>query len=521
MLLLEHSQAEGNQKIIDFPFLQNENTFCILMSTLPSWLDAQQVYPDVVAQGSAFIDNTIEKLSSILARFHASSEAALGSGSASPCSPASPGAEKPWEGLDSEGRSQFTALARELAASISGDLAAARAFLGTLLVADVKAGEYREGLARGQGELARLGAVIGALPPVPGGGAPYSGAAAAAAAAAASLPPLPTPLTPRSAASAALAATPLAAAQLALEAYRECLVRTLDLLEAAAEGRSSLPTSNVLGALEATCGAVYTAEGRLKEALQACSDRCRDAAASVGPLARALAAARAEARARAASLNARVHSLEAALGSAKQALSTIQAAGQRPVHLRTVLGYARTLAPPPAAGAGGGAGGAAAAAAAAAAPTGAQVAATLTARLQALHSGRGEEEGSVVLGGERVLLRELSVARQEGGGSGGGGGLGPGEGLGAAASDLAPKLCSGGGMDVEEEPAQSAAAAAAAPSIPAPAPQLNLATAIRALTAAQRAQLLALLPPGWRPGQPLPPHIPDVATLLQQVTGPA
>lgn len=43
--------------------------------------------------------------------------------------------------------------------------------------------------------------------------------------------------------------------------------------------------------------------------------------------------------------------------------------------------------------------------------------------------------------------------------------------------------------------------------------------AIAKLAPAQRKQLLAMLPPGWRPGQPLPPGTPDLLTLVRQLTG--
>lgn len=39
---------------------------------------------------------------------------------------------------------------------------------------------------------------------------------------------------------------------------------------------------------------------------------------------------------------------------------------------------------------------------------------------------------------------------------------------------------------------------------------------IAKLDRAARARLLAFLPPGWRPGQPLPDGLPDLATLLMR-----
>jgi hypothetical protein len=64
-------------------------------------------------------------------------------------------------------------------------------------------------------------------------------------------------------------------------------------------------------------------------------------------------------------------------------------------------------------------------------------------------------------------------------------------------------------------------AAPPAPPPPAapPAPLPPIPTLIAALNPQQRAALRALLPSGWRPGEPLPPHLPDLRTLLQRVQG--
>ena len=64
-------------------------------------------------------------------------------------------------------------------------------------------------------------------------------------------------------------------------------------------------------------------------------------------------------------------------------------------------------------------------------------------------------------------------------------------------------------------PASSAAGAGASGASAAAGSVIGL---LAKLTPDQRKALLARLPPGWRPGQPLPPGTPDLATLIRQIT---
>ena len=473
---------------------------------LPPWLETQ-TYPDVNSLVSAFIDSTIERLSLILASFHSAAKAmidadvaaqavkAAAAASAAPGAAAAAGAmdeasspEPPtraaitWGGLDAESRAAFAELAREQVDGLSSDLSRARAVLLGVAIADVRDSDFSEGMHAAQGELARLGKLIGALPPVPG--APVYAPPARPLPSAA-----PPPAPPQSPMSAFLAATPLSTAMLALEAYRECLVRVVDFLEAAAEGRSSLPSADILGALEAMCASVYTAEARLKESLQACGERCRRGREEVLPLAKGLAAARAEARARAVSLNSRVTDLEAALGSARHALATLQTAAARPLALGSVLAMSKTLAPPsPLPPLPGGTPPSAAglsALQAQLAPSAQQIAFSLTARLQNMHAGRGGEETTVFLGDTEVAIGSIPLAT-------------------TASSPLAPTPQQHSMSEINEEEARgqsasgsSSSSSSSSSSLSSSSAKPSLQSLIQGLTAAQKAKVVAGLPKNW------------------------
>ena len=395
---------------------------------------------------------------------------------------ASASPEEPrWAGLAAPARAQLASRARSQVHALAATFARARELLAALPAARHSDAAFAEAAAAARSELLRLRALADALPPPPG--APSSA------------PPQPVPPSPPLRPSPDQVPPPLAAATLALEAYRESLLRALEFLEAAAVGQAALPPRDIAGALDGVLEAALRGEEGLNAA-SACLARAeKRARVEAAPLEAQLAAARAEAAARAASLCSRSQELEAALSSARCALRGLREGAAQPVELGALLEMGARLA-----GAGGGGG-----------PTSAQLAGSLCVRLRQQLAGRlvhVHDATFAAPGLPPLPLAELQAAAAAAAAAGAGG-EGTKEG---ASTDLQRE-------DTVMEPPVVATTSAPLQAVPAPAPLPPIMSLITALTPQARAALLALLPPGWRPGQPLPPHLPDLRTLLARVGG--
>lgn len=379
-----------------------------------------------------------------------------------------------WEGVTLASRGDFTALAQKEVVEISDALGQLVSYLTGCSVIHLTEMAFSQGVASGREEYVRVSRVIAALPPIPG--APVY-----------KPPTFPSQsLAPSTATSGGGVsdATPGALALASVEAYREALVKAVDFLGAAAEGLASLPTKNVTGALESLQMALLTREDALRAAVEVCTARVGVAAKVVAPLGKALVAAQGEARVRSEALNARIVELELALGDAREALRACNHATSHPLGFQTILTLARNLSPQ------------------IHAPPHALLAQTLSAKL----SNSPVDDFMVALPG---LTMPVNLAdfplKPKGGGVGGEGG-----GRDAKDEEMGGQEEEGEKMGVPPPPPPPIVA-------PPQQPPENLVSLIKALTVKQRTHLLSLLPPGWKPGQPLPPHIPDMRTLLEQV----
>ena len=463
--------------------------------------------------------------------------------------------------LPAESRARLTARVRDESNHLRVAFSRARAALDALpRIVRLTRAQVRAGVARDTEELSRLLRAVDALPPV-------RGAAAWA---------RPSAATPSVVGGAAEAYAPSAAdddgdddsdtppyvsAVFTLEAFRGALFETLASLEAAAAGRADLgaiaglhksaedrgTSSGVAAALDALLERALRGEEPLTASYTACSAACAFEAAVCAPLAATIADVRAEAAARADAAANAARNLEAALAAARSAVSALEAAKRRPVALEHVLALAANLAvvegpPPP----GWVPGAPLPPYTLPPCPTPQELMATLHAavdvaldevtRVRAVNAPARSRappwtspDGQLVVDVEAFVQERLRGGAAEVAGAdepmtGGGEGTGVGTAGGAGAAEGAGAADGSVGVDADARVTVGGGAAAGREvqaSVAAPASGFSTATfmkAVAALTAAERAQLKALLPPGWAPGLPLPPGLPDIHTLLLSVS---
>ena len=360
-----------------------------------------------------------------------------------------------WQGVTASSRGEFSQLVRKDVNDMSVALSSLWEYLSGCSVLQVTEQAFWEGLCDGHAEIARLSRVISALPPVPGAPA-YAPRIS---------PPLPSP-TPLSTGTPCGNATPCDRALAAMEAYRESLVRAVDFLGAAAEGLATLETKNVTSALENLQLALLTCEDTLKGAVESCTSRVTFARKIALPLGDALGKAQMEASARVNFINAQIIELESALGEAREAMRACKHASLHPLHPHSVLRLARNLAH----------------------PHHATPMSLLSQSISSRLTRQPREDTFITLPGisSLVNLGTLSVTETS--------------------------------MEEEVVPITHQHQSSQQP-LPERQPSENVLAVLKSLTSKQRSHLLSLLPHGWRPGQPLPPNIPDFSTLLTTVRG--
>jgi hypothetical protein len=421
-----------------------------------------------------------------------------------------------WTGLSADARARLASQSRSQVHALGAAFSRARELIAAQRASAETAASFAAGVAAAQGEVARLRALARALPPPASGATPAQPPEAPQHA----HPLQPLPLQPATSAPPAMRAT------LALEAYREALLRALAFLEAAAVGGAALPPGDVAGALDGVLEAALRGEAGLGAAAEGMASAESRAAREGTPLAAAVDTARGDARARVAAACARSRELDAALVGARAALAALRAAQTHPLHIGLVLSSAAALA-----GSGGGGG-----------PADGALAGALTNRLRQQLAGRlplGHSSAFPLPGALPPLqLRDLAGAAEAAAAEArraaaaaeeaqrqcqrveaeaGAGGRGGGEGLAAEAMGDGDEGAVGGGGGGAPPP--RAPPPPPAPPLPVPPPLPPISAIIAGLTPAQRTVLRALLPPGWRPGEPLPPHLSDLRALLERAQG--
>lgn len=459
--------------------------------------------------------------------------------------------------LPAASRVRLTSRVRDESNQLRVAFSRARAALDALPpIVRLTRAQVRAGVARETEELSRLLRAVDALPPVRGAAAWARPTASSAGGGAADAYALGT--TDGDGSDDADSDTPpYVAAVFALEAYRGALFETLEALEAAAAGRADLgavaglhkstaegggASGGVAAALDALLERALGGEEPLTAAYATCSAASAFDAAVCAPLAAAIADVRAEAAARAGAAADAARHLEASLAAARAAVSALEAAKRRPVALEHVLALAANLAvvegPPPPDWA---AGAPLPPFTLPPCPTPQELSATLHAamdvaldeatRVRAANAPARSRappwtspDGQFVVDVEAVVRERLQGRAEpvvaaaddpmggEGAGAAGGAGAGVDVGV-VGAGGL------GGGVGVGGGAAAAHGQERSAPAAPLAAFSLSeFMKAVAALTAAERAQLKTLLPPGWTPGSPLPPDSPDIHTLLLRVS---
>ncbi len=456
--------------------------------------------------------------------------------------------------LPAASRARLTSRVRDESNQLRVAFSRARAALDALPpIVRLTRAQARAGVARETEELSRLLRAVDALPPVRGAAAWARPSASSAGGGAADAYALGADGDGGDDADSDT--PPYVTAVFALEAYRGALFETLEALEAAAAGRADLSavaglqastaegggaSGGVAAALDALLERALGGEEPLTAAYAMCSAASAFDAAVCAPLAATIADVRAEAATRAGAAADAARHLEASLAAARAAVSALEAAKRRPVALEHVLALAANLAvvegPPPLDWA---AGAPLPPFTLPPCPTPQELSATLHAavdvaldeatRVRAANAPARSRappwtspDGRFVVDVEAVVRERLQGVAEpvvaaaddpmEGEGAGAAGGAGAGEDDGVVGG-LGGGVGVGGGV---------AAAQGQERTVPAPAPPAfslgEFMKAVAAMTAAERAQLKMLLPPGWTPGSPLPPDSPDIHTLLLRVS---